>query len=138
MDTPPSPPPLPVAPPPVIAATPSNANDLLRFENEKKSAALAFILCWFLGIWGAHRFYLGKPYAWLKVIITLVSIPLCFFFIGFFGLFAMWLWMIIDLFYVSRWVRAHNTALLERISAGKWEKKFRPPSWPVTVFSQSP
>jgi TM2 domain-containing membrane protein YozV len=72
-----------------------------------------------LGLWAAHRFYLGKPYAWLKVIITLICIPLCFFIIGFFGLAAMWVWTIIDFFYLCRWVREHNTALLERITAGK-------------------
>jgi TM2 domain-containing membrane protein YozV len=117
--------------PPLIPPTPSGSTlssagqnapstkDLLRFEAEKKSAGLAFVLCWLLGVWGAHRFYLGRPHAVTMLIITLVSIPLCFILIGFVSLTAVWVWMIVDLFSVSGWVKEHNTALLGRIVSGQ-------------------
>jgi TM2 domain-containing membrane protein YozV len=91
----------------------------MRFEAEKKSAGLAFVLCWLLGIWGAHRFYLNRPHAIVMLIITIISIPLCFFLIGFVGLATTWIWMFVDLFLVSRWVKEHNTLVLARIGSSQ-------------------
>lgn len=91
----------------------------MRFENEKKSAGVALFLCWVCGMFGGHRFYLGRPHATTMLVITLVSFPLCFVFIGFAGLLATWIWMIADLFQVSRWTREHNTTLLGKIQSGQ-------------------
>ena len=91
----------------------------MRFENEKKSAGVALFLCWVCGIFGGHRFYLGRPHGVTMLIITLISIPLCFVIIGIFGLIATWIWMFVDLFQVSRWTRERNTALLAKIQTGQ-------------------
>lgn len=96
-----------------------SANDLMRFENAKKSAGIALFLCWVLGAFGAHRFYMGRPLGVLMLIVTLVSIPLCFVLIGFVGLMAIAVWGIVDLFSVSRWVREYNTTLLAKIQSGQ-------------------
>jgi len=94
-------------------------SEMIRFEAEKKSAGAAFVLCLFLGNFGAHRFYMNKPYAVLKLIIMLISIPLCFICIGYFGVLAMAIWSLVDLFYISGWVKEHNTALLAKIQSGQ-------------------
>ena len=60
-----------------------SSKDLMRFENEKKSAGVALFLCWVLGIFGGHRFYLRRPHAVKMLIITLISFPLCLVVIGF-------------------------------------------------------
>jgi TM2 domain-containing membrane protein YozV len=99
-------------------STPSS-KDLIRFENEKKSAGIALILCWVLGIFGGHRFYLGRPHAVTMLVITLVSFPLCIVIIGFVGVLTTWIWMIADLYQVSRWAREYNTALLAKIESGQ-------------------
>jgi TM2 domain-containing membrane protein YozV len=106
------------SPPARIQSAPTTT-DLVRFEAEKKSAGVAVFLCWLLGTFGGHRFYLNRPHAATMLIITLISLPLCLVIIGFVGLFATWLWMIVDVFSVSRWVREHNTALLARIQADR-------------------
>jgi TM2 domain-containing membrane protein YozV len=109
-------------PPPVqTTSAPSapSSKDLIRFENEKKSAGLAFVLCWVLGIWGAHRFYMKKPHAVTKLVCTLVSIPLCFILVGFLWIIANLIWTFIDLFYISSWVKEYNTALLTKIQSGQ-------------------
>lgn len=98
---------------------PNNTQDLMRFENEKKSLGAVLFFCWILGAYGAHRFYLKQPHAKTMLIITLVSLPLCFVIIGFAGLFAMIIWQIIDLFSVSKWVKEHDTVLLARIQSGQ-------------------
>jgi TM2 domain-containing membrane protein YozV len=93
---------------------------MIRFEAEKKSAGLAFALCWFLGNFGAHRFYLNKPHAVTKLVVMLVSIPLYFVFcIGVIGLLAMTIWTIVDLFHISDWVKEYNTTLLTKIQSGQ-------------------
>jgi TM2 domain-containing membrane protein YozV len=109
-------------PPQIPASSAQSApssKDLMRFENEKKSAGVALFLCWVFGAFGAHRFYMGRPNAVIMLITTLVSIPLCFVIIGFFGLLAVWIWVIVDLFSVSRWAREYNTALLSKIQSGQ-------------------
>jgi TM2 domain-containing membrane protein YozV len=102
---------------PAVRRDAPDTNDLIRFEAEKKSAGLAFALCWFLGIWGAHRFYLKRSHGLTMLLTTIVSLPLCFLLVGLAGLGAIWIWMIVDLFSVSGWVRAYNTSLLARITS---------------------
>ena len=104
---------------PISVQSGPSSKDLMRFENEKKSAGVALFLCWVLGIFGAHRFYMGRPHGATMLIIALISIPLCFVIIGFFSLFAVWIWVIVDLFSVSKWAREYNTALLAKIQSGQ-------------------
>jgi len=104
---------------PSAAASSANTKDMMRFEMEKKSAGVALFLCWVLGVFGVHRFYLKRPNAVAMLIITLISLPLCLVLVGFVGLVATWIWMIVDLFSVSRWAKEHNTALLAKIQSGQ-------------------
>lgn len=109
--------------PPQISGAPAPAapstSDLIRFEAEKKSAGVALFLCWVCGIFGGHRFYLGRPHAATMLIITLVSFPLCFVIIGFIGIFVTWVWMFVDLFAVTAWAREYNATLLTKIQSGQ-------------------
>lgn len=99
------------------SSTPTS-QDLVRYENEKKSAGVALLLCWLGGLFGAHRFYMNKPHAKTMLFISLISTPLCLFLIGIVGILITWIWTISDLFKVSGWVREHNTALLAKIQNG--------------------
>ncbi len=93
--------------------------DLLRFEAEKKSPGVAFALCCIWGLFGAHRFYMKRTGSAVAMLaITLVSAPLCLVLIGFVGVAAIGIWMIVDLFLVTRWAREYNAALLARITSG--------------------
>ncbi|MEC7232393.1 MAG: TM2 domain-containing protein [Planctomycetota bacterium] len=40
-------------------------------SNSKKSRLVALLLCWFLGYFGAHRFYVGKAGTALLQLVTL-------------------------------------------------------------------
>jgi TM2 domain-containing membrane protein YozV len=110
----------PVTNQPVQSPVTFSQSEMIRFESEKKSAGLAFVLCWILGNFGAHRFYMKKPHAVTKLVIMLISIPLVFLFcLGYVGIFAMTIWSIVDLFYISGWVKEYNTALLTKIQSGQ-------------------
>lgn len=94
-------------------------SEMIRFEAQKKSAGLAFVLCWLLGIWGAHRFYMKKPHAVTKLVCTVIAIPLCFILVGWLWFIANGIWTFIDLFYISGWVKEYNTVLLTKIQSGQ-------------------
>jgi len=107
-------------PTPITGPASFSQAEMIRFEGQKKSAGLAFVLCWLLGNFGAHRFYLKKPHAVTKLVIMLVSIPCVFLFcIGYIGILAMTIWSIVDLFSISGWVKEYNTALLTKIQSGQ-------------------
>ncbi|MEC7233161.1 MAG: TM2 domain-containing protein [Planctomycetota bacterium] len=40
-------------------------------NNSKKSRLVALLLCWFLGYFGAHRFYVGKAGTAILQLVTL-------------------------------------------------------------------
>lgn len=75
----PPPPPTPMAPMPMHAA----ADGVPRFANGKpavdefgnpiatQSRLAAALLCWFLGVFGVHRFYVGKIGTGLLMLVTL-------------------------------------------------------------------
>jgi len=94
----------------------SDAQRLMAYDAQKKSVLIAYLLWWFLGSLGAHRFYLRRNgSAATMLIITVVSIPACFILIGFLGVFAIFVWWIIDAFSIPGFVKRHNMRLANRI-----------------------
>ena len=49
-----------------------------RLSNDRKSTLLAYALWFFLGLFGAHRFYLRKRFAWLQPILGGLGMSLLF------------------------------------------------------------
>jgi TM2 domain-containing membrane protein YozV len=79
------------------------------FAAHKMEFAPAFLLCFFLGTFGAHRFYLRRTgTAVAMLVVTLVSFPLMFVLIGFASYAAIGIWAFVDLFLVSGIVREEN------------------------------
>jgi len=64
---------------------------------EKKSMLLAYILWFFLGLLGVHRFYLGKGGTGaLMLILCLIGGALAMFGIGFIFLIPLGIWWLLD------------------------------------------
>lgn len=87
------------------------------FEANKKSTGVAYLLWFFLGGLGGHRFYCGRPgsavvmlilfaLGWLTLI---VGVGLLF--LGIVGI-----WALIDAFLIPGWLRQSNTELAQRIA----------------------
>ena len=75
----------------------------------RKETSVAYLLWFFLGQFGAHRFYLGKAgSAVAMLLIFLISIPLVFVFVGYLGFFTVFVWWIVDAFLIPGWIRTHN------------------------------
>ena len=97
----------------------NDAQTMMVYDATKKSMLVSYVLWWFLGMFGAHRFYLGRTgTAVVMLVITLLSIPLTFLFIGFLSLGAMGIWWIIDAFMIPAIVREQNLKLASRLGGG--------------------
>lgn len=78
-----------------------------------KHVGPAFALWFFLGAFGAHRFYLsrlgtGAAMAVLSVLGILLTITVIGAVIGTPMLFVVGVWWLIDAFLISKWVAEHN------------------------------
>jgi TM2 domain-containing membrane protein YozV len=81
---------------------------LMLFEANKKTALVAYILWFFLGLFGAHNFYLGRTgVAIAQLILSLILV----------GLVITFVWVIVDAFLIPGWVRRHNNLLAAQLGA---------------------
>lgn len=74
-----------------------------RVANEGPSVAVAYMFWFFLGIFSAHRFYLGRPGTAVLQILSF------FVLIGF-------VWLLVDMFLIPGMVRQNQQALRERLA----------------------
>lgn len=88
-----------------------------RITNDGKSAVLAYILWFFVGGLGGHRFYLGKTgsgaaMAALFVVGLLTTVIL----VGFVLLFAVGIWAIVDAFLIPGMITEQKNELRRQLT----------------------
>lgn len=90
-----------------------NLRTQLQYDAQKKSIAAAYVLWFFLGYFGAHRFYLGNVNSGLIqfALLALGWIP------GFAGWFILAIWWLIDAFVLPGLTERRNLAMLDRLGA---------------------
>jgi TM2 domain-containing membrane protein YozV len=80
-----------------------DARELLLLEsevkNQGKNMVVAYILWYFLGIFGAHRFYMKKTGTAVTQLILSITVV---------GLIATSIWWVVDAFLLHTWVKDHN------------------------------
>lgn len=89
-----------------------------QYDIEKKSLLVAYVLWFFLGYVGAHRFYLGRPisgvimlaFSAVTLLLTLVSFGV----LGFLW-FAVGLWWLIDALLIPGIAASRNTRIADRV-----------------------
>jgi TM2 domain-containing membrane protein YozV len=74
-----------------------------RVSNDGKNVLVAYLLWFFLGVFSAHRFYLGRPGT------AILQILSYFILVGF-------VWWVIDFFLIPGMVREENDALRRRLA----------------------
>lgn len=72
------------------------------FDKKKKSKTLAYILWFFLGVLGAHRFYAGDTIRAIFMLITLGGIGI---------------WTLIDVFFIGSRIEQKNNIIEAQIMA---------------------
>lgn len=86
----------------------NDARVLMLYEANKKTALVAYLLWFFLGLFGAHNFYLGRiGVAVTQLILSLILI----------GLAVTVVWVIVDAFLIPGWVRRQNNLLATQLGA---------------------
>jgi TM2 domain-containing membrane protein YozV len=86
----------------------SDARAMMLFEANKKTALVAYILWFFVGLFGGHNFYLkrtGVAVAQLILTITIVGMAITIF------------WVLVDAFLIPGWVRNQNNLLAVQLGA---------------------
>jgi TM2 domain-containing membrane protein YozV len=99
-------------------AAQGSAATMMRYDANKKSMGVSYVLWFFLGWLGAHRFYNGKTGGGIaQLTIFTVGFLLTFIGIGVFVLGALSVWVLVDAFLIPGWVRAHNNSLATSLGA---------------------
>jgi TM2 domain-containing membrane protein YozV len=87
-----------------------------RLSNDKKSTFVAYLLWFFLGGFGAHRFYLGKTKgAVAQLLLLIIGWVTAVIFIGFALLIALGIWLIVDAFLIPGMIAEDTSAARTRI-----------------------
>ena len=100
------------------AETGSEARQMMRYDANKKSLLVAYLLWFFFGYLAAHRFYLSKiTSAIILLVLSIIAwtVTLTTFGIGAFLLLIPGLWILIDAFLIPGHARDCNNALIERL-----------------------
>lgn len=85
-------------------------------QKRGKNVALTYILLLLVGMFGAHRFYLGKTgTAITQLVLTLVGMMTLIFVVGYILLFVVSIWVLIDVFLVYREINRQNAELEKEI-----------------------
>lgn len=79
-----------------------DAQAILAFQSRKKSVAAAYILWVFFGLFGAHRFYLGRTGSAVLMLLLSVSVV---------GLIVTIFWVFVDAFLIPRMTEERNDEL---------------------------
>ena len=86
----------------------SDARAMMLFEANKKTALVAYILWFFLGLLGGHNFYLKRT--GVAVAQLLLTLPVV-------GMVVTVVWVLVDAFLIPGWVRNQNNLLAAQLGA---------------------
>jgi len=96
-----------------------DAGRLMRFEAAKKSVLVAYLLWFFLGWLGLHRFYLGYVISGLLMLALWgVGTLLTFILVGYVILVVPFLWWLLDLLLIPGMARDRNNEIIAEIERG--------------------
>jgi len=94
----------------------TTSRDMMLYDAQKKSLGIAYLLWFFLGSVGAHRFYVGRTGSAIALLLlTLIGAATTFVGVGFFILGCSGLWVLVDAFLLPGIVRSYNMALANRL-----------------------
>lgn len=90
-----------------------------RVANESRSALIAYLLWFFFGMFGAHRFYLGRWVSGLLMLVLFgVGSALAFILVGYIPLALVGLWWLIDALLIPGMIASDNAFLRFRLMQG--------------------
>ena len=100
---------------------------------ELKSTGLAYVIWALAGIFGAHRFYLGRPHGVTMLILSVVGVLTSVLLVGLIPLAIVAIWALVDAVAIPNWVaesRAAALAPVPRVSLPKSPATTHAPALP--------
>ena len=95
-------------PVPTAGGLSSDARTMMLYEANKKEALIAYLLWFFLGMFGGHNFNLSRiGVAITQLVLTITLI----------GMVITVVWVLVDAFLIPGWVRRQNNLLAARLGA---------------------
>lgn len=93
-----------------------DAERVMRYDANKKSALLAYILWFFLGFFGIHRMYLGRVGSGIAMLVLHgLSWLTWWILIGWIGFGILGLWWLIDALLIPGMTRSYNNRLVDNL-----------------------
>jgi TM2 domain-containing membrane protein YozV len=91
----------------------------LLYQANAKSTGVTYLLWFFLGSLGAHRFYAGKTAGGIVQLVLFVLgwATIWIFGFGLLFLIPLGIWVLVDAFLIPGWLRQFNTNLVHRVLA---------------------
>jgi len=93
----------------------SEAIAIAKAQALSKSNGVAYLLWFFLGMFGAHRFYMDQKHGVTMLVLTIVGILTGILVIGYLILLGVWVWWIVDAFSIHKWVAAYNLNIITEL-----------------------
>lgn len=91
----------------------------MMYDANRKSVGVAYLLWFFLGSAGGHRFYTGRTGSAIAMLaLTIAGIALSVIGVGLVLLAAVGIWVIVDAFLIPGWIRNTNMRLAATLSTG--------------------
>ncbi|GGF66115.1 hypothetical protein GCM10007301_27240 [Azorhizobium oxalatiphilum] len=88
-----------------------------RVTNEAKSTGVAYLLWFFLGGLGAHRFYLGRTgSAVAQLVLCLIGWITVAIAVGFFILAGLYIWVLVDAFLIPGMIQGQKDGVRQRLT----------------------
>jgi TM2 domain-containing membrane protein YozV len=81
---------------------------MMLFEANKKTALIAYVLWFFIGLFGAHNFYLQRTGVAVTQLILSLTIV---------GMLITVFWVLVDAFLIPGWIRNQNNLLAKQLGA---------------------
>ena len=99
------------------AMTHHDAQVMMLYDANKKSVLVAYLLWFFFGALGAHRFYLKRTGSGLIMLVIFIATAVFSVVgLGFFGAIALAIWILVDAFLIPGIARDYNNRLITNLN----------------------
>ena len=94
-----------------------SARSQMMYDAKRKSTGVAYLLWFFLGMFGAHRFYLGETGTGVtQLVLSVIGWATAIFVVGLFLLAGVGIWVLVDAFLIPGMIRGKNVELADSLT----------------------